>query len=61
MSTWKNSNWFGKKIKHRMERKDTITKKAWKKQANFENKGAFIAWVIQEEDGVPIPCNVEIE
>ena len=32
-----------KKIKYGMEKRDTITKKACKKQASFENKGASIA------------------
>jgi hypothetical protein len=41
-----------------MEKTDTVTKRACKKQANFENKGASIAWVRQEEGGVSVPCNV---
>ena len=44
-----------------MEKKDTITKKACKKQASFENKGASIAWARQKEGGVPVPCNMEID
>ena len=32
-----------KKMKHRMEKTNIATKKAWKKKAKFENKGAPIA------------------
>jgi len=34
---------IGRKIKHIMEKTDTVTKRVCKKQANFENKGASIA------------------
>jgi hypothetical protein len=43
-----------------MEKKDTMIKKTCKKQANFGNKSAPVAWVRQEENGVSVSCNVEI-
>jgi len=49
-----------KKMKHKMEKSNTTTKKAWKMQARFQKKGAPVAAVTQEKYGLLASCNGEI-